>query len=758
MPKTELSEWFTSQYKASVSVTELEGGVRYKKFISNFPEESKNIDYPVPISGSVRNFDKFLPLKLRHPLGPYGYTCVVFSITLEKTTSHYAYAYWRQGASDNQDPEYICISPTYESRDGEYRRRFIPFKQFLKKFEDYIEQITPFEEIVLDMVTTNFIELSTNYYSGMGASMKKIAEELRIPIIALAMALLTDSSNIVKETFQVHMNRNYTKIITGIVNKYPQLTGLTEQIDDLYNIITIHPLEVSCGQKIVPLYSREVANVYDFNYTAWRELIVARAVSDLVVNFISPSFSIYNQWTYIEGVNLRIFENAAMMERYRRGLAAEGIVASLRDARRGLAPAEILQNIATEELGGRIYEDIEYAESTLLMSDIAILHTMEDVGPTAMGLATLSLLANISPVYTRAITDYDTVARHLFEYVYAAHCLHTKIGVAHTDLHGNNMTLYQWGELYNTHKINSLTKFTPFYENAVVAYVAGPRGEADTYVFPASGDSACLIDYSRVIIGPGFRPRLTEGRSEQYAENFYRDQVNRAMRTLHRYAPDYVLKHNTVLKGIAIANFEALFPVLCAVDFIAIGISCNTVLVATASAAATAVAANPDAAAKNITVAPGALELCTRIEVAGREALISGLIDLVRGGVAGSGGATEFPGTKIIAKIFEPWTYAAVAATGSLRGAALVDVYNYNNSLQYSEHDYSKYPPWAHLDEIERHLGEFQMTDICERGVEPFLNALRPSTRPEVLAEMQRAAIDKLDGPPAAAMSSWLNE
>jgi hypothetical protein len=91
-------------------------------------------------------------------------------------------------------------------------------------------------------------------------------------------------------------------------------------------------------------------------------------------------------------------------------------------------------------------------------------------------------------------------------------------------------------------------------------------------------------------------------------------------------------------------------------------------------------------------------------------------------------------------------------------GPVLVDVYNFNNPVEYSGADYARFPPWARLDRIEPHLGDLKMTDLFERGPEPFFAALKPGVRPEVLAAQLRAEEERLDGRAVSTASSWLEE
>jgi hypothetical protein len=744
--RADISEWFGAQYVTNVGLTKNEGSVKFKKFIEDFPVLSEVKRTPVPFTGRQR-MANFLTLKLKHPLGPDGYSCLAMAATVGGTSAHFGYAYWRRGR-EADGPEYICVSPTFDSRDGEYRKRFICGPVFLSSYELFAAELAPYEEVVLAMVGSSLELKSIAYPEETAEQLITLACDMRLPVLAFTVALALDLWESQHNMLMIHTTTAYTQLMAKISKMHPLLSKL-HVVFALRVFMNgdriIGNNSVQCGQKIVPMHTREAMQALDYNLATWRELAVARLVSDLVINYISPSFAIYNQWTYIEGADSALFENAAMGERYARGHALASAAHSLREARRQISTAK--QNYYTEELDAHVYETIEYAQSFLLMSPIALMHTMEHVG---WAMRSHAGYVRHAPVQRNsAINSFanpDTAARHLFELAYAAHCLHTKAGVAHTDLHGNNMTFYPWG-------VGEFPDEPSFYEDPVVAYVAGPRGEADTYIFPAAGDSACIIDYSRCILGPAFRSRLEEGRSPQYATNFYRDQVNRVMRTLHRYAPEYVAGHQNTIKSAVLANFEAVFPVLCAVDFIAIGASIGAMLAEES--------APHDDEIRPFKITRTAGELALRLEDAGRELLITGLHVLAESaGARQEMKSPDFPGATILERIFGEWLFPrwAVREPARVRTAQLVDAYNYNNELRYSGSDYAKYPPWARLDEIERHLGEHKLTDLFERGVEPFLEALRPGARVEVIAEQIRAQQEKLDGKPISTASSWIDE
>jgi hypothetical protein len=759
----DITEWYATQYTNAVGVSNLDGSVSFKTMFEQFPVKSSNIKRPAMITG-IRRMSNFLSLKMRYPLGPDGYSVLTMSAMIDGRDTHFGYAYWR--CVSDVDPEYICVGPTFESRDGEYRSRFIRYAIFAREYERMTEILAPTENDVLRLVGESALTInSTVYPSSASDAIVAHVSNSRLPIVAFVIALHMDLQHVASNSTMTHMSAAYVSIMTAFAALRPDALVRSQKSSQVGNQRLAlsagyrDMCEVVCGQKIVPLFMREVMQPRDYNLASWRELVVTELVADLVLNYISGSFALYNQWTYVEDADSSLFENAAMSERYIRSQAIAESAASLREARRLVEASE--HNYPSEMLSAQIYDSLEYAQSFLLVSPVAIVHTMEDVGVTMRGLPRRARYPPVGCEFTSILAAFASPAasaRNLFELAYAAHCLHVKLGVAHTDLHSNNMTLYLWGLADDVVLKDCKATHTPYYPNPVLAYVTGERGEADTFIFPAAGTTASIIDYSRCILGPGFRAHLEEGRSEQYANNFYRDQVNRAMRVFHRYAPDYVTRNQVAIKAAVMINFEAAFPVLAAVDFMAIGTNMGAMLTEEASRPV------GEHELRKFEVSKVGIELAGALETAGREALITGLHDLVETkGTRREMRTPAFPGYRILKTVFSEWLYSnwkARTATLPLqeRQAQLVDAYNFTNPVRYSGRDYSKYPPWARLDEIEQHLGEHKITDLFERGVDPFLAALHPGARVDVIAEKIRAEQEKLDGAPVSADSSWLDE
>lgn len=750
--QSDLAQWFGHQYVTSVGIANQEGSTKYKHFVDNFPVRSESDAFPYPLTGMRRNMNNFLIMRMKYPLGPNGYTCLALRAGSGSAGILFAFAYWRRGEElhKNKAPEYICISPTFESQDGEYRSRFIHYSTFSGTYEKYASDLAAYEGATLGMIEAGSLDIEHHVFPADDAdSIARYADGSRLAIMAFTVCLALDLRAGSSGWLPAHTNSAYVNLMRSVAESHPSL-ALAETRGSAASVWTKmftrganDNLASACGQKLVPMTLRETMQPFDCNLSVWRELLVMQLTSDLVVNFITPSTALYNQWSYIEEAGRGLFENRAMLERYTRSHASDKVMTLLRAARKELSDIKTADYHVTE-LGAYIYESLEYAQSNLTLSDTAMLHISENVGWTFRSLGVNIRHAEvIVPELAGAVADIDSAAKLMFELAYGSHCNHTKIGVVNADLHSNNFTVHRCGVTRPP-----VTKASPnpeaFYDDPMVMYITGPRGEADSFIFPATGVIGCIIDFSRCILGPGFQKYLVEGRTTQYAINFYRDQTNRVMRTLHRYAPDYVSTNQDVIKAAVIANFEAVFHALCAVDFISIGASIAAVL------------RDEDGIVdktglRPFVIADGVIELAEKLEEAGREALIAGLHAIVHG----SATPPPFPGTTILHRVFRDWLFSSHDAA-RMRNAQLVDAYNFNNELRYSGRDYEHFPPWGRFDEIERHLGQFKMTDVFERGIEPFLEAMTIGPRVQIIAERTRAAQEKLDGKPVSTASSWI--
>lgn len=745
-------EWVYETYRDQLHIPELEGSRKYQKFL-----DSMDIN-TLPLSGAIR-VQSYHIIKFGYPMRRAGYLTAAFRVKVKSThKAYFAYAYWpRDSASESCPPEYICMSPTFESRDGEYRHRFLWFKQFEEGYEEHSSILSPIEECLLkaigrDEVAVDLLFFPESEDKATHAAAVSYAESSRLGIKALVAALAVDALRARERTLQIHSSPSYVKAMGFLYKKCEPV--LKEWSLDTRSALSVfvtgkanNEHRAQCGQKLIPLTVREALQVGDINFAPWREVWVSRRATALVVNGVAPMFPIFNNWTYLNGVDRTLFENKPMHARFDRSLQAEGVAKSLRDAREQ-GESAVETDYRMGQLDAHVYDAIAYAQDYVLLTDLAMCATSEYVGFTLRSLPDIVRRSeSISPAYLRMYADPSMQARYFFDLCYGAHMLHTRAGALHGDLHLNNATIYHLGNQYVRKR--SSDGFEPRYKNPVIAYTVDGKGETDTYIFPHDGWFACLIDFSRAIIAPGARADIAAEFGEPFATGFYRSQISRALRILHHYIPDYVEKHQERIKGLLLTDPDPLFRVMCAVDFLAIGRNYGALLRELAEHSKT------DEEKRSLEVAPEGIALAETIEQSALEHLVVHLTDLLS---PKRRSAAEIPyaGETVIPAAFAQYRYSAWAAKEDLPLAqtTLVDLYNGGAPLKYSGSDYARFPPWARFDELERHLGGIKIADVtADRGERPFLESRDLDGYLEVLQEQVRR---KLNDKPAAATSSWI--
>ena len=755
-------EWVYETYRGQLRLAELEGSQQYHDFIESMDIET------FALSGGVR-VQSFHIVKFGYPMRRAGYLTAAFAARIAGHETYYAYAYWPR-SSRAPAPEYICLSPTFESRDGEYRHRFLWFKIFDEGYAANAPLLSRLEECLLEAVGGGELALDAYFFPGdaegpLTAARRRAvayAESSRLSLRALAAALAIDASDAHTDMLQTHASPAYAEVMRALYERcLPAVATIAQAA--IHGALSVFVTGLAgqlertqCGQKLVPLTVREALQVGDINYAPWREAWVGRRATDLVVNGVAPMFPIYNNWTYLDGVGRDLFEGRAMRARYDRSLQAEGVAKSLREAR-ARARREAGGDYRMGQLDAHVYDAIAYAQEFVQLTSLALCATSEYVGRTVRSSPEVARRASwVSPALLRMYGDPAMQARYLFDLCYGAHALHTRVGAIHADLHLNNVTVFPLNAQY----VVSLdpeagAHFKTRCRNPAIAYVAGPRGEADTYVFPHDDWFACLIDFSRAILGPAARPAIVAESGEAFAAGFYRSQVSRALRVLHFYVPSYVEAHQEAIKGLLLADFGALFRVMTAVDFLAIGRNYGALLAELASEG------RRPQDARALEVAPEGAKLAAQIERLALEHLVVHLTDLVEGG----GGRREIAhaGDVVIPGAFDAFRFSAWAAEASAAGAprpfaldaaTLVDAYNGAAPLEYSGSDYARFPPWARFDALEPHFGVVDLDDVtADRGERPFLRSRGLDGYLAVLQERVRRTADVA---PAAATSSWI--
>jgi hypothetical protein len=645
-----ISNWFKNQYKNTVNFNDENFSEKFREFITNSNFPKKTTENTFPLTG-VKRIESFLYLKAKYSFDPDGYICGVLWAeiggTKSNTQSHFAYVYWPKTENfTDYEPEYISISPTFDSRDGEYRKRFICYETFSTAYDLFSEYLSQFEESIAKMISEKHLSLHLTFFP-YNEKLARQYKHSRLLLKVFSYALALDLWEFYTGLLSNHTNSKYKKMILRIGNDYPNLIALSRKILEIPNsLLNVYfedknyLSEVKCGQKIIPLYYNEIMTPREYNTPSWKEVNITEEISNLVINYLTPSFPLYGDYTYIFDSDLTLFENDAMHNKYAVSDVISHTIHDLRKARETLGEiAGIDQGIAnnnitggcscggcitggcscggseivgggeitvdtiidteedhlkqkteflssivkmgidpnynTKEYNAMLYEDIEYAHTHLIVSNISLLNIVEDVGWTLHSVNNYITKSLVHPPVVRELmTNKDITFHYIFNYLYGAYCMHTKTHIVHSDIHSNNLTIHLWGNCFSD--IDEGLYFEPdsfdkFYKKATVVYATGVE-DFEIYLFPATGINATIIDFSRAIVGDKFRPKLEEdGRGSQYATNFYRDQTNTILQAFNRYAPTFTQQNQEHIKAAILSNYDIIFPVLCCIDCMAIG-------------------------------------------------------------------------------------------------------------------------------------------------------------------------------------------
>jgi hypothetical protein len=248
---------------------------------------------------------------------------------------------------------------------------------------------------------------------------------------------------------------------------------------------------------------------------------------------------------------------------------------------------------------------------------------------------------------------------------------------------------------------------------------------------------------------------LEKNKSPQIASNFYRDQANRIIRVFNLYAPSFLEKNQETIKAIIIENYELIFPVLCCIDFIAISNVLIEYFTQSSEIQSSKIQSskiqssknkhsNKHSSKKNTHTkhsstpkeskiakkdAEKYIAFCKKIKDLSQELLITGLSDIINHNTE----KVDYPGFQML-KFFEEFNFINFEKNNK-KNIEITDGYNYNNSVQYSGTEYAKFPPWGQLSEIEKHLGNYTLTEILGPNIEHFLQSIKKNVHISIIAE-----------------------
>lgn len=629
-----------------------------------------------------------------------------FKITYEGTSSIYGYLYSEiDYAANAPTHKFICCSPTFKSQDGEYRHRLMSMEHFNGFFKRYEKLTEAVETLILRKFGARQFTFQVDFFypRNFTYSQRKFEDEIdsmRVAIKILVVCWLCDAYKIINKTIENHINAAYQYIIfqpedqsvyDKIVADVGGLQAYSDIIETLYGIAVESNGKPShtimTGQKIIPLTMYEATRVGDIMYSVWREIYCSALCSNLVLNFISPSFPLINNWLYIQNTHAAIFDNKAMHDKYEHSEIAEGITAQLQaiDKYNYLEHNPDKQPINSRFgfLSKSVRRSIVYSESAIRLTDLCLCATSEYVGRTLKdsaviiansprfggekigGLSAQTSFRGHAQYYPNVFGEYNSFAKLLFEYIYGCYCMNSRVGVIHTDLHMNNETIYPF-----------LGTDIP---GAHVAYcvdaATDTKSPQHTYIFKHTPVFGVLIDFSRALVVN--TDKLTQEFGAEYVAKFEADQKYRTLGVMQRFFPRIVEKYKGAAEGLLSSHYELMFKILSVVDCISL---CTGIV--------TLFNIEPlfrDGGIKIDKEGRALLDKCNKLaEAIGVElftSVLSNPLNVTRD--------FEWPLLRILRECFGDFEFSAEKH----RDIKIVDMYNYANEMKYDINDHGAWGP-----------------------------------------------------------------
>jgi hypothetical protein len=493
-------------------------------------------------------------------------------------------------------PLSISGSPSLMSQDGEYRGRVITFDLFTLLYEKHRKPLQFIEKMVADKVENGELLLDFDIYDstidGVTESVKSLSEYIennRVMIKLYVVTWLGDFVNITEQIEENHMNPTYKSIIydpddkkyLDQMKKNVSETRIKDILKEFreYNVngnSTIYK-QPKIGQKFTPLTAGDIKRP-DCNSSAWREVLFASCASNLVANIICPCLPVLLSWFYVKG-GPTIYDNVTMHALYNESVHAEkwklkiteaakyevgrgdgdsdsvdgesGDIADSHDSAdsdkspiksKNFKRVEAIMNSAEVQID----ENLRYVDRSICVMSEALGRTVKDI---LMLLQSPSCI-DVAPELCAIFKDITLFKRHMFDYAYALYSLHSRCGIIHSDLHLNNVTLFQNFQVYDE-KGGSRIK------DPKILYRLDKN-----YIFKHVGIFSAVIDFSRGL----YCHHYNDGNCSSLPDDFYEKQVNRVLFLLHSNFPEYFAKHRLKITARLLTEWNDCFKLISAID------------------------------------------------------------------------------------------------------------------------------------------------------------------------------------------------
>jgi len=493
-------------------------------------------------------------------------------MTLGGSTSSYAYLYSEYDSGLNKfTPKFITTCPTFMSADGEYRHRLITYEQFDGVMREWAGELEPLEDLVVSAVESSTVQTQVfsfypKNFNGDAGKFDELLRASRIEITAMVSSLWCSWWYISSKTSPNHINESYLTIIRGLSGLPAAFResksrlfakGETEFIDRLKSLgqPSAGPLgyRAEAGQKIMVLSRADLNNYSDLRYPCWREVYGNLLASELLSNYYTPCVPMFLQYFFIQNSNRLLFDNEPQHRRFINAEVTEDVMKLLKSAddRNFTDPTSgAYRDPKFQALSNRIRQIMRTEGDAARVADTALGMLFEHTGRTIGDALILLEHGNTQDYAPMFLEDPMMFRKYMFEFVYTLYCFNRKQRLFHGDLHINNATIYR--------------RVPKNREMKIVYLVEDSDNRPLVYCLPYNGAFACIIDFSRCILGDV--TRISRDFTPEYARDFVSSQGDAIATMFNNSFPELYRKYSDRLMEAVRWKFDTAFKVLCAHD------------------------------------------------------------------------------------------------------------------------------------------------------------------------------------------------
>lgn len=692
-----LIEHYGNLYKESAECKDL----KLREYIKKYRAEHR-----VPCS-RLRLTNNSQVIYGRYTPDPVNTITTCFKIHAQGSEAAYAFLYSSQDRSDKTT--IVNCGAAFQSQDGEYRCRMSVLSDFLWNFTKI--NWSPVEEMMLEKIETGQIRLQAVHFYPAGTKKDDYEEYItsnRLELKFLMLAWLLDFPRFQNGTIENHINPNYVLTIYNsndlpVWETFNQLNQSDDvsKLSGLYQTGTRSVRSVGAGQKIAVATIYEASRVGDINFPIWREMYIARLCSNLVINYVSPSFPLMGNWFFIHNISPDIFDNLPMHLRFSHSHVANTISSQLKTIEKSTHnPDGNFINGKFMRLSQKIHAAFMYADRELRLTSLGICTLSEYVGRTYRDLP---VLRSHYPQFARMFEDPDIFAKMMFELVYGFYVMNKYYKVYHGDLHLNNMTAFIHGP-------------NGFNELYVVYIVDGVN-----YVFQQTFTCSAVIDMSRAIIADV--DRLINEFGERFTKLYLSEQESRIIQLMRKYFPKTIEKYPQLI-GMISTNLPTVFKIMSAMD-------------SYTAFANIAFLMRNEPSFKGFEHPAQNLELVDSMAQMAFDSVARRLVELATGRLDLN---FDYPNFEILRKHFEPYQRTTDDIVTS--NIKLMDYYE-DSELKYTIDDYEHWHPLMKYDgdlEISKQFAEQEKDEDQKKQL-----ALRVEDAKQVIARVHDDGMDRVE-------------